>query len=265
MVWLAWRQYRLELLLLGAIFAGLLAFLLPTGFERHAQYRDSGLQACLDAGLDCPALRDSLVQRYDRLSAIVGWFTVVPAFVGLILAAPMIIDVEQRTYRLAWTQSISRERWLAVHVGLAVAVAVAFSAAFTLLMTWWHAPLDRSATVSGKDLGASFTFEGVLPVAYTAFALGLALVAGVLSRRFQVAIAACVAGFVAVRVVAEYVFRVGLTSDVSFEAPPGSLAAQEATRDMERFWAVQAIEGALFALAAVLLFAIVWRLVTRRA
>ena len=43
-----------------------------------------------------------------------------PALIGIFWGAPLISrELETGTFRLAWTQSVSRTRWLAVKLGLA--------------------------------------------------------------------------------------------------------------------------------------------------
>ena len=264
MTWLAWRQSRTEIIVVALILAAILAFIVPTGIDKWSDYRDSGLSACVEADEPCPDLRDNFTRDFDRLGTVTGWFHFIPAIVGSLLAAPIIADIEQRTYRLAWTQSLSRERWFGTKLAVAVAGALLFAVALTVAMTWWYAPLNSSASVAGKDLGASFGFEGILPVAYTLCAFGLALFAGVITRRVPIGVAVGVVVFIAARLTSEFGFRVGLASDVSFEAPAGSLAGNESTRDMERFWQVQAIEGACFLVAAVLLIWLSYRIVRYR-
>jgi hypothetical protein len=205
MTWVAWRQYRIEFFIALALLAGLTAFLVPTGLGKLALFRDSGLEACLNMRTDsCGELGARFTNSYHDLDLIVGWFNFVPAIVGLLLAAPVIIEFEQRTYRLAWTQSITRGRWLATKLGLALLGAVIFSCVFTLLMTWWYSPLDR---VESPFVSQTFNFEGAMPLAYTVFAVALALAAGVLSRRMIVAMLATVVGFVALRVPVEVMLR----------------------------------------------------------
>jgi len=46
---------------------------------------------------------------------------VVPALIGVFWGAPLIArELETGTFRLAWTQSVTRTRWLAVKLGVVV-------------------------------------------------------------------------------------------------------------------------------------------------
>jgi hypothetical protein len=259
MTWVALRQHRTEILTVLALLAAMAAYLIPTGLDRLDTFRDSGLEACLNAGQECPDLRDRFVNGYNSLNGIVGWFNLAPAVAGVLLAAPLISDLEQRTYRLAWTQSVTRLHWLTVKLGVAMAGVLVFSVLLTVLMTWWHTPLDRSITLAGDDFGQSYEFEGLMPFSYTFFAFALALAAGMASRRLLAAILAGLVGFISMRLVVMVLLREGLSSDVSFEAPPGGLALNETTRNMQLFWETQAVEAAIFlSLAFVLVAFAAW-------
>ena len=49
-----------------------------------------------------------------------GLAYVVPAVIGIFWGAPMIArEIEAGTYRLVWTQSITRTRWLVSKLGVA--------------------------------------------------------------------------------------------------------------------------------------------------
>jgi hypothetical protein len=258
----ALRQSRTELAVIGLILLALAAYLVPSGLDRFADYENSGLKACVEDGRACGQLRDRLVSEYDKSSFVTGWFHVIPGIAGLVLAFPIVSEFEQRTYRLAWTQSISRERWLAAKVLVGLVGVLAFALAFTAVHTWWFHPLDRSVTLAGRDLGQSFGFEGVVPFCYTLFAYSLAVSAGVVTRKTLAAVGVALGGFIAIRLTLESVFR-GLSSEASFEAPGENLAATEMTRDMERFWTVQAIEGLIFVAAALVLLGVTWWVVRR--
>jgi hypothetical protein len=258
MTWVAFRQHRSELLVALGVFALMAAYLIPTGLNHVDVFRSSGLEACLDAGGDCSGLRDQLMRSYEGPNNIVGWFNFVPGFVGVMLAAPIIWDLEQRTYRLAWTQSVTRKQWLLTKLAMGLAGVVAFSALLTSLMTWWHGPIDRSLMLPANDLGQSYDFEGLMPFSYTLFAFALALAVGTASRRLLAGILVGLAGFIAMRGFAGQVLR----QDVTGASPADALG--EATRDMHRFWETQAVEALVFLSIAAVLLGLTYWLVTRR-
>jgi hypothetical protein len=191
--WVALRQCRLELIIGLALLAALTALLVPTGMQKLALFRDSGLAACLNAGSeDCTDLARGFLQSYAPLDTIINAIVVfAPTNIGVLLAAPTVLDFEQRTYRLAWTQGVTRNHWLAVKLGIALLGAAFFAGAFTLLFTWWLSPQANLRDPYDR----LFTLRGVAPVAYIVFSLALALAVGTLTRRMVPAMIATIIGF----------------------------------------------------------------------
>lgn len=192
MIWVAWRRQRTETLLTAGLLALLAALLVPTGIEMARAFDHDGIASCLglQPGRACEGAISSFNSRFDPLNSLIAWLTLVPGLIGVLLAAPLVLELEHRTHRLAWTQSVSRRRWLAGKLGLAIAVALAAALAFTLLVTWWRAPIVR---LQGRMDQSVFDSEGIVVFGYTLFALGLAAAVGVVWRR---AVASLVVGFV---------------------------------------------------------------------
>jgi hypothetical protein len=260
MTWLAWRQYRLELAAALAIVAALAAYLVPTGLSKFASFEDSGLKACLAAGAtDCSDLRWPFVASYDSVINIVGWFNFVPGVVGLLLAAPVVNEFDRRTYRLAWTQSVTRWHWLLAKTGLALVGVTFFAVALTILMTWWHQPLDLAEPRYGRNFSPSFNFAAAMPFAHTLWALSLALAAGVLTRRMIVTVPAALLLFIATRVPLEFVLRPA--GVMSFEGPAGQIRAEG---EPSLFWQAQAVEASILIGASAALIGLTVWVVSRR-
>ena len=61
-----------------------------------------------------------MVSTYARLQVLARrWCSSCPALIGMFWGAPLIArELETGTFRLAWTQSVSRIRWLLVKLGL---------------------------------------------------------------------------------------------------------------------------------------------------
>ena len=124
--------------------------------------------------------------------------TLIPGVIGVVLAAPFIQKPQNGTYRLAWTQSVTPRRFVAVKLGVTlVAAALAAGLALSALLTWWHGPLDH---LRGRMAPSAFDLEGTVPIAYVLFAFGLALTVGVLSRRTAPAVIVALVGYLAARI-----------------------------------------------------------------
>ena len=120
MTWLVWRQYRAQAAIAALLLAALAAVLVVTGLQMASQWHSmvaactvhaAGASACLDVSLGGARAHDLIV-----LTAIV------PAVLGFLWGAPLVAqELETGTVNFAWTQSITRARWLAVKAGLAAA------------------------------------------------------------------------------------------------------------------------------------------------
>jgi hypothetical protein len=198
MTWLGWRQQRTEALIAAGILALLAALLIPTGLQMASAYDHDGLSRCLDVRTqNCNIAIDSFTRRFASSGALLAWFNLIPGLIGVLLAAPFVIELENGTYRLVWTQSVTRRRWLATKLGVAVGGALLAALAMTVLLTWWRTPLDH---LHGRMETSVFDFEGTVGFAYVLFALGLTLAIGVLWRRTALAVIAGFVGYTVVRI-----------------------------------------------------------------
>ena len=167
MTWLAWRQARAQ----SAI--GLAALLVVT-------------VAAVAAGRT-----DTVLRLW--LSALV---VVVPGLLGAFWGAPLVAsELESGSFRLAWTQDVSRVRWLTLRLAVSGLAAVALAGLLSWLVTWWAGPQDQA----GLDQFGSFDARGIAPVGYAAFAFALGVLLGAVLRRTVAAMAATLLLFTAAR------------------------------------------------------------------
>jgi ABC-type transport system involved in multi-copper enzyme maturation permease subunit len=204
--WVSWRLQRTETLIGLGILALLAAFLVPTGIQMTNAYHHDGLAACLsiNRGPTCGNELGGFRQRFQSLIDLANWFTLVPGLIGVLLAAPFIVDLERGTYRLAWTQSITRGRWLLGKLGLPVVVAVLAAGALILLFTWWRAP---SVHLDGRLETGNYDSTGTVVIGYTLFALTLALALGAIWRRAAASLTVAFVGYFAARIFVDYSLR----------------------------------------------------------
>jgi hypothetical protein len=208
MIWLVWRQHRLQLLFAVAGLAVIAAFMLPTGLDMHRVYQDLGLADCFGITWAdrCQFLSRTFSERF-LTTGYVGVITVVlPLLAGIFWGVPLVArEIEHRTHRMVWTQGVSRHRWATVKISLLVLAVIALAVGFSLLFTWWADPLLRS-------VGARFDFfffdlQGPALVGYTLFAVALGMFAGALVKRTLPAMALTLTGYLAVRFAVEVLVR----------------------------------------------------------
>ena len=194
MIWVAWRQQRAETLIAVACLALLAALFVPTGLEMASRFDSDGLAACTAAASDdgCRQAIQAFTARFGSLMNLLPWLNLLPGVIGVALAAPLLLELESGTYRLAWTQSVTRRRWLAVKLGLTMLAAVLAAVAVTALVTWWRTPHDE---LFGR-MENVFDFEGTVGIGYVLFALGLPLAIGAVWRRTVPALIVGFAGYI---------------------------------------------------------------------
>jgi hypothetical protein len=226
MTWLVWRQHRAEALVVGLALAILTTLVLKTGLDMSNEYQRLGIGACLAETTRSPKCNTALYAFQGDFSFAINaivWLNVLPALLGVFIGAPVVArEIEQGTFRLAWTQSVTRMRWLAAKLGVVLGAALLATAALTALLTWWFAMLDR---FGGLYFPLAFDLEGTVPLAYAAYALALAVAVGTLLRRAVPAMAATIAGFVAVRVPVEFWLRPCYLPPITLTGDPGQVDA----------------------------------------
>jgi hypothetical protein len=210
MIWVTWRQYRTQILVALGALAALAVIVLLTG-PNLAHLYDTTVATCKTHN-DCSAARSSfLLNDVDLQTALDVLVTVVPGILGIFWGAPLIArELESGTYRLAWTQSVTRNRWLTVKVGVIGLASMVVAGLLSLMVTWWFIPLDR-VTMSPFE---SFDERDIVPVAYAAFAFTLGATAGAIIRRSVPTMATTLVAFASVRLAVALWLRPNLIAPV---------------------------------------------------
>ncbi len=198
MTWLTWRQFRAQGIVASAALALLAITLVITGVRLMSTFDAVVIHChahgdCIDAGSDFLG-QDKVLQDLIQLLMFL-----LPGVIGVFWGAPLIArELETGTHRLAWTQSVTRGRWLAVKLGLAGLASVASAGLLSLMVTWWSSPFQRVALT--RLLPGWFNQGGIVPMGYAALAFALAVTAGMLIRRTLPAVAVTLAIFVVLQV-----------------------------------------------------------------
>jgi hypothetical protein len=201
MMWLAWRQFRTQAAVVFGALVVLALVLVVTGLRLRHWYDVSGIPGCSAAG-DCDTVISAFTNHYTWLQTLLGDVLIqfLPAVTGVFWGAPLLArEFDTGTYRLAWTQSITRTRWLAAKVAVVGTASVAASGLLSWLVTWWFTPLDGLNDT--KFDPSIFSERDVVPLGYAAFAFALGLIAGLLIRRTLPAMATTLVGYITARLV----------------------------------------------------------------
>jgi hypothetical protein len=204
MTWLAWRQFRLSAIVTGVALVLIATLLLITGLELDHQYYTSGAATCA-THRDCDVVTSAYLLHYGLLENLRQIILIVPALVGIFWGAPLLArEFENGTFRLVWTQSVTRTRWLAIKFTMLALAGVAVTEAFTLMEAWWFRPIDK---INQDPFSSAFDQTGIAPMGYSLFAFALGVVAGLLIRRTLAAMAVTLVGFIAARVAVAVLWR----------------------------------------------------------
>ncbi|TCC40085.1 ABC transporter permease [Kribbella capetownensis] len=207
MIWLTWRQFRVQFLVVASVLAAAAVVLAVTG---------PGL---LD---DYHRLADDFIANlgFERLNPVLYnagqvLLYAVPPVIGAFWGAPLIArELETGTHRLVWSQSVSRWRWLATKVGFTGLAAIGITALLSLAVTWWSDPIDdainagqQSNSYLPRMFPPVFGARGLVPIGYAAFAFALGVAIGLVVRRTVVALAITLAAVILVQVLTPTLIR----------------------------------------------------------
>lgn len=203
MIALTWRQHRAQLLTAAALLTALSAYLLFMTHQMTSYMASIGLSTCLSRHGGCNVLADAFFNRFGGTSHVFSLLDLAPLLAGLFWGAPLIArETERGTHRLAWTQSVSRRRWLTVKFAAFAVATVLAAAIMSLLLAWWLRPFDQLiAAGAGGNVNRMtpglFDLSGTVPAACAFFAFALGTAAGALIRRTLPAMAATLGGYLA--------------------------------------------------------------------
>ena len=197
MIWLTWRQHRLEGLitaLVVVVVAGLVGSLVVSAQPLLEQIRHL-----------CPVVvDDSCGRALTAFDARFGMFrqplnlafVVLPVLSGMFIGAPLLArEFEQGTDEMVWTQGITRRKWLFVKLAILGSATIVMAGILAVAGREW------STAVPDNSYSQWFAFDVQGPefVAYALFSFAVGVAAGAAIGRTVPAMAVVLVGFLAVR------------------------------------------------------------------
>jgi ABC-type transport system involved in multi-copper enzyme maturation permease subunit len=195
-IWLTWRQHRFEGL--GTALILVLVVGLVGGLALSAQPLLDHIKHI------CPSVDDSCGRSifiFDNqygllLQALYLAYLVLPVLSGLFIGAPLLArEFEQGTEQLAWSQGITRFRWLVVKLSVLGGGTAIIAGILAVAGQIW----STMRPAISYSQWYSFDVQGPEFVAYAVFAFALGVAAGAAIGKSVPAMAAVLVGFVAVR------------------------------------------------------------------
>jgi hypothetical protein len=221
MIWTIWRQHRGEALIVALTLALLVTLMIVTGIQMRDAFQSLGVGPCLDPSNTNPNCAQAVEQfkgQFSYLSTFGHLLNILlPLFVGMLIGAPLLArEIENRTYLLAWTQGVTRRRWLTTKLVCVIGVSLLAVGALTALMVWWRGPFDQ---LNGR-LANGFDFEGGVPIATIVFTIALAIAMGASLRHVIPAMLATMVAYLTVRVPIElwarpYLYEAPITQNLT--------------------------------------------------
>jgi ABC-2 family transporter protein len=219
MIRLTWRQFRTQAgVAVGLLIVVAILFAVTGPHLSHIYNVYERAQAICASSGNCPQVSFK-ISKTDGLLELIGTALVaIPGLIGAFWGAPLIArELENGTQRLAWTQSISRTRWITVKLAVVGGASIVATALLSLMVTWWSRPIDRS---NMNQFGSGlFGERNVVPLGYAAFGFALGVAAGLLIRRTVPAMAATLGVFLGVRLAFTYLVRPHLLAPVHRSSP----------------------------------------------
>jgi hypothetical protein len=197
MIRFAWVQARIQTAVAVAALAAAAILAAITG-PRLLRLYNTVVATCGSRN-DCASVTTAFLSSYRLVQvALPPVLLVLPALIGAFWGAPLVArELETGTFRLAWTQGVTRQRWLAVKLTLVGLASMAVAGLLSLILTWWFSPIDR--VQMNQLTPAMFGVRGITPIGYAAFAFALGVTAGAFIRRTLPAMAATIVVFTGVR------------------------------------------------------------------
>ena len=238
----AWLQFRTQ----AAVATGALvivAIVLALTGPNLVHLYDTTVATCA-AQHDCSSATTAFTDTDGPLQIFLDFLVLLaPVLMGMFWGAPLVArEFETGSFRLAWTQGVSRTRWMAVKLGLGTLASMAGAGLLSLMVSWWSSDLDLVNAQIYNPL--VFGVRDIVPVGYAALAFTLGSAAGLFFRRLLPAMLTALVGFGVCReLVSRWVrpalfaplhesLPISATSPLSFEGSPAGLKVVGTTRGL---------------------------------
>lgn len=223
--WVTWRQHRLAVAVVLAVFGGMGILFLVDGPAMHHAYAGAGLTTCgrLDSGACLGGMESFLSHYADRVHLLSQFLGYVPVPLGVFIGAPLVArEFETGTFRLAWTQGRSRVQWIVAKLVILGTVLTTLTLGFSALYTWWYGPFDA---IDGRLGSYAYEVSGLVFAARTLFAFTLGVLLGAIIRRTLPAMVATLAAGLAVVLPTRQLLRPLIQAPITAQGPDGPINA----------------------------------------
>lgn len=189
MLWLTWRQHRAHVLVSVALLLGLAVVLGVNAWHGRVLIAEHAPPGCPGPGESCAAFAAELAELRGRT----GFFVVFVPFIAAALAgmfwgAPLVAqELERKTGKLAWSQSVPARHWLTVQIAWVLGMLTVLGLALSAVVSLWRQAYAGWGIDDPVLQPFSFDASGLQPVGWCLLACAIGVLAGLVTRRPLVA------------------------------------------------------------------------------
>ncbi|MFD9941201.1 hypothetical protein ACFWYW_44425 [Nonomuraea sp. NPDC059023] len=150
---------------------------------------DHAPPGCPGPGESCAAFVTELTGLRGRMSFFVAFVPfIAAALAGMFWGAPLVAqELERKTGKLAWSQSVPVRRWLTVQLGWVLGMVTVIGLALSAMVSMWRQAYAGWGVDDPVLQPFSFDASGLQPVGWCLLACAIGVVAGLVTRRPLVA------------------------------------------------------------------------------
>lgn len=210
MIWVTWHRYRVRFLVLAVYIVLLIVGMFLTEHAYEIANTSFG---------SCPACSSALSNAQSNGTYVSVGVALVPLLIGLVLGAPIVAsEFESKTNRLAWSQGMTRTKWLIRTWSILAVGTVALMSVLVLFTQWWATHIVTSSGNGGALIQPEqMLITGVDPIASALLALTLGMFVGVIARRYLSPYATSVIAMIAIGVAIQW-FALPRLAPTTFKA-----------------------------------------------
>lgn len=202
MIWLTLRQHRGQFVAMFITVALLAIGLVAMASKAAAERVALGIDTCTplpNTNANCVELMQEWRRRLGPAPFLVAGLALGPALAASFIGGPLFgAELELGAHRLALTQAISRLRWAATKLG--VALGVTFMCSLVLAQLGWAAPILNGLPADVLIAFNAFDVDGPPVVGYALFGVAVGALLGSVFRRALTGMFLGLLVFAAVRV-----------------------------------------------------------------
>ena len=158
MLWVTWRQHRGLLVGVAVTSVAMVAAMLVLGAPIHQDY--ATLMTCHPAAsAACQGMSNFFNRKEWQLAEIVRIAVqALPVLLAMFAGPPVLArELENGTFRYAWTQGIGRVRWTVLKLALLGSVIVIAALVISQLFEWFFGPYQAAQDLTRYGWGHSAT------------------------------------------------------------------------------------------------------------